>query len=148
MIDPVTPATPVPWRGKTYDLQLTLGALAEASGCPGVPPILEGGPTSVWTKPPFFRLGVFLFAMVHRKFPDATLSECMDVVTGPNAELYAKIIDEAMEALVPAIGRLHGIEDKPSPPLAESSSGADSGPALVSTSALPRKSSGNTRRGN
>lgn len=150
MIDPVTPATLVPWRGKAYSLQLTLGALAEASGCPGVPPILEGGAASVWTKPPFFRLGVFLFAMIHRKFPDATLSECMDLVTGPSAELYAKIIDEAMEALVPAIGRLHGIEPEAQgkPPLDESSSGADSGPALVSTSASVQKSSGRSRRGN
>lgn len=148
MIDPITPAALVPWRGKAYDLQLTLGALAEASGCPGVPPIIEGGPNSVWTKPPFFRLGVFLFAMIHRKFPDATLSECMDAVTGPKAEIYAAIIDEALAALVPAIGKIHGIEDKPSPPLAESSSGEDSGPALVSTSVSPRKSSGSTRRGN
>jgi len=32
MIDPVTPATLVPWRGKTYSLQLTNGALAMAAG--------------------------------------------------------------------------------------------------------------------
>lgn len=142
MLDPVTPGVDVPFRGKTYRLQLTNGACAMASGAPGVPPIIEGGDESVFTKPEFFQRGVFLFALVYQKFPTATLAECMELVTGPKAEYYGKILAESIKELAPAIKRLHGGEVKGTPPLAESSSGGDSGPALVSTSIARTKSSG------
>lgn len=142
MIDPVTPATLVLWRGKTYPLQLTTGALASASGQPGVPRILEGGPDSMFTKPEFFQRGVLLYALVHRKFPDATLDECIDAVVGEKSAYYGELLSKALSDIVPAIQKLHAAEAKNTPPLEESSSGDECGPALESTSELEVTSSG------
>lgn len=143
MIDPITPATVVPWRGKAYSCQATLGALAAASGALDIP-ILEPVPGNAFTKPEYFKRGVLLFALIRRAVPTVTLDECLEEVTGPKAEHYLKAINEAYEHIVPAITKLMGaaVEEKAAPPLAESSSGADSGPALVSTSGSRRKSSG------
>lgn len=134
MIDPVTPATPVSWRGKSYPCQLTLGALATASGVSGVPPILEGGADSLFTKPEFFQRGVLLFALIRQIVPSATLAECMDAVTGDKADYYGTLLASSFRDIAPAINRLHGAKEEPQGPLAESSSGDGSGPALVSTS--------------
>lgn len=148
MVDPVTPATLVPWRGKTYPLQLTLGALALASGVPGIPPILEAWhENSVFTKPEMYQRGVLLFALVYQQFPDATLIECMEAVTGDKAKFYGDMLASALKDIAPAINRLNGAETpEDKTPLAESSSGESSGPALVSTSGSAGKNSGRSRR--
>ena len=146
MVDPVSRAAMIPWRGKTYEMQFTLGALAQASGVPGVPPIVEGGPDSVWTKPPFFKYGVLLFALVRRKFTDTTLDECMDVICGDKAAYYIEQINLALEEVAPALAKLHGVEQDDARPTQGASTGDASGPALVSTSASKRKSSGSLRR--
>jgi hypothetical protein len=142
MIDPVTPATLVPWRGKSYTCQATLGALAAASGALDVP-ILEPIPGNVFAKPEFFKRGVLLFALLRPFVPSVTIDACLEEVTGPKADFYLKAINDAYEHLTPAITRLlGGPSEAEKPPLAESSSGGDSGPALVSTSGSRRKSSG------
>lgn len=133
MIDPITPAALVPWRGKTYDLQLRNGGLAKASGELGIP-ILEGGEGSLFTKPEFYQRGVLLYAILRQKFDAVDLDECMDAVTGEKAEYYGQILAGQLRELIPAIRRLQGHTDEPARPTIDASSGEDSGPALASTS--------------
>jgi hypothetical protein len=103
MIDAITPGVDVYWRGKTYRLQLTLGALAGASRLLGVP-ILEGGPGSLDTLPEFAQRAIILFALVHRKFRDATIAECEEAVFDPTHFVpYAESLTKAMQDLAPAI---------------------------------------------
>jgi hypothetical protein len=135
MIDPVTPATLVPWRGKAYSLQLTNGCLALAAGELDIN-ILEGGPGSLFTKPAFYQNGVLLYAILRQKFPASAvpLVECMDAVTGEKSDFYSDLVVKQVYELAPAIRRIMKLEEEPARPTTDASSGADSGPALVSTS--------------
>ncbi len=144
MIDPVTPAALVPWRGKSYSLQLTLGALALAAGELGIN-ILEGGPDSLFTKPAYYQNGVLLYAALRQKFSssEVPLMECMDAVTGEKSDFYAEALSKLVAELAPAIRRIMKLEPEPTDrPTTDASSGAGSGPALVSTSGSRRKNSG------
>lgn len=142
MIDAATPATTVSWRGKGYECQAKLGALAAASGALDIP-ILEPIPGNVFGKPEYFKRGVLLFALLLPKIKGLQLADCLEEVTGPKADYYLKVIDEAYAHITPAILRcVGGNEETSTPPLDGSSSGADSGPALESTSASAVESSG------
>jgi hypothetical protein len=136
MIDPVTPATLVPWRGKSYPLQLTNGCLAMAAGELDIN-ILEGGPGSLFTKPAYYQNGVLLYAILRQKFPasEVSLMECLDAVTGEKSDFYADVLKKLVAELAPAIRRIMKLEAEPTDrPTTDANSGADSGPALASTS--------------
>jgi hypothetical protein len=134
MIDPITPALTVPWRGKTYQLQLTLGALCGASRRLGIP-ILEGGDGALDSLPELAQRAVILYAILHRKFPDITVQECEDALFDPALfARYESICADAMKSVVPAI---QAIKDARPQTAAEEvkSSGGDSGQSESSTSA-------------
>ena len=144
MIDPVTPAALVPWRGKSYSLQLTNGCLALAAGELDIR-ILEGGPGSLFTKPAYYQHGVLLYALLRTKFPAAEvpLTECFDAVTGEKADYYAELLKQQITEQAGAIRRIMKLEPEPTDrPTTDASSGAGCGPALVSTSGSRRKNSG------
>lgn len=149
MIDPITPGIEVYFRGKTWLMQLTLGALAGASGRLNIP-ILEGGPEALWAKPEAYRKGVLLYALVSRRFTDATLDECLDAVTdADHAVHYDKAIEAALEAVKPTIERLAEAYDKErnkagARPLDGQSSGGDSGASESSISDSGQMNSGNS----
>ncbi len=131
MIDPITPAVSVFWQGKTYPLQLTLGALAGASGRLKIP-ILEGGPDSLDTLPTLAQRAVILYALIHRKFPRVTLEECEDAVVDPKRMIhYEEVCTKALEGVMPAVQQMKEAYAKAHPQTAADvsteSSGGDSG---------------------
>lgn len=132
MIDPITPAIHVKWNGKTYPVQLTLGALAGASrvlktdllGADMIDmPATAVGP-------------LYLFALLHRKFPAITIADCEDAFyESPEAqEHYAKAVQDARDSIealcAPFAERRKAKEASVDGPLAESDSGDDSGATL------------------
>lgn len=142
MVDPVTPAVEMTWRGKSYQFQLTLGALAGASGALKIP-ILEAGPDNLSSRPELFQRAVLLYAMTHRKFKDVTLEECLDAITGDRYEHYMEKTELALEAIVPAVQRLAKAAGGPeSSPLAETPSGDGFGALESSTSDSAQPNSG------
>lgn len=130
MIDPITPAIEVSYRGKSYPLQLTLGALAGASGRLGVP-ILEGGPDSLSTKPELFQRAVILYALLHRKFKTVTIEECEDLVVKPSMiSYYEAVVMDALKQIQPALDELAKSQlakVQPAGPLAGTDSGENFG---------------------
>lgn len=131
MIDPITPGVPVFWQGKTYTLQLTLGALAGASGRLKIP-ILEGGENGIDAYPALSQRAIVLYALLHRKIPNITLAQCEDAVTTPKLlNHYEEVCTKAMESVIPAVQQMREEYAKAHPPTAADevteSSGGDSG---------------------
>lgn len=131
MTDPITPAVPVYWRGKTYPLQLTLGALAGASGRLKIP-ILEGGENSLDAMPELAQRAVILYAVLHRKFPGITLADCEDALFEPaRFKHYEETCAALMQGVIPHIEAIRKEQEKHRPPTAAEevteSSGGDSG---------------------
>lgn len=131
MIDPITPGVPVFWQGKTYTLQLNLGALAGASGRLRIP-ILEGGENGIDSYPALAQRAIVLYALLHRKIPNITLAECEDAVTTPKLlNHYEEVCTKAMESVIPAVKAMREEYEKAHPPTAAEettqSSGGDSG---------------------
>ena len=97
MTDPITPAIYVKWSGKTYPVQLTLGALAGASrilktdllgaDMIGMPATAVGP--------------LYLFAMLHRLFPSVTIADCEDAFyeSPQSQEHYVKAVQEARDSI-------------------------------------------------
>lgn len=130
MNNPLNPPIVVPFGGKTYDCDLTLGSLPAVEGELGIG-ILCPDAASLWTKPEFYQRTVILYCLMKStKASGVTFDRCAAEVVGPNAERLADAIGVAVLRLKPEIMRINGIkpleaaEDRP---LADPSSGQESG---------------------
>lgn len=127
MINPSNPPILVVFGGKTYNCDLTLGALVQVEGELNIGIVLADG-NSLWTRPEFYKRAVLLYALL-RSTPlrGVTLERCSAEVTGPNAERLLAAIQEAVKRVQPQIERLSGLEPQPADPTLAPSSGEDSG---------------------
>lgn len=129
MIDPITPSVLVRWNGKTYPLQLTLGALAGASR------VLQADMlgADMMLIPGSAAGPMYLFALLHRQFPGVTIGDCEDAFfESPEAtEHYTEVVEEAKKQLEPLIQKYEqhraSKEAKKTGPLAVPHSGDTSG---------------------
>lgn len=145
MTNPLNPPIVVPFGGKTYNCDLTLGSLPAVEGELGIG-ILCPDAASLWTKPEFYQRTVILYCLMKStKATGVTFDRCAAEVVGPNAERLAEAISEAVLKLKPEIMRINGIkpleaaEDRP---LADESTGLSSGQSGNSCSDSPSESSG------
>lgn len=143
MLNPINPPIEVGWRGKLYPCDLTLGQLALVEGEAGIA-IVYPAPAMLWQKPEAYQRGVLLYAMLKpHDIPTATLPECMGAVVGDQREYFLIKLQKATDRLKPQLQALWGVtEEAPADPLAESSGGPSSGPALESTSDSEKQISG------
>jgi len=129
MISPTNPPLVVPFEGKTYNCDLTLGSIPAIENelnigilCP------EAG--SMWAKPEFFKRTVLLYCLLKSKtIPGLTFERCAAATTGPDAIRLSKVIGEAAERMQPHLMRINGldVEEEPERPTDAPSSGSDSG---------------------
>jgi len=133
MIDPITPGIQVSWQGKTYTVQLTLGALAGASRVLRIPILESNGLDGL---PELAARAVIVFALLHRRFPNITIQQCEDAVMVPKYFThYADVATQAMISIKPYIDELVKAVAPPENPSeaadnqALTSSGGDSGPS-------------------
>ena len=131
MIDPITPGINVKWDGRVYPLQLTLGALAGASRVLRMD--LMG--MDMMTVPDSAAGPLYLFAVLHRKFPHITIEQCEDAYyESPEAtDHYRKVVEQAkksIEALVVPYEEARKAREakEAGRPLEETPSGDDCGP--------------------
>ena len=145
MLNPLNEPIVVSWDGRTYDCDLTLGALAMAEGELNVGIIYPNSEaTSLWHKPEAYRRTVFLYILLKSSdAPKVTMARCAEAVLGDKREVYFRKIERAVDRLMPQLKELWPQpEVKDESPLAESSGGPNSGETANSTSESANANSG------
>lgn len=128
MVDPITPAIAVVWRGMTYEIQPTTGMIAGASRRLKIN-LISNGDDGLHAYPAISQRAILLFSLLHRKFPELTLEECEDALFEEGKqEHYIEVIGAYMETLDGVIFTIKKADPQgDAPPLELKPSGGDSG---------------------
>lgn len=130
MITPTNIAVVVPFEGKTYNCDLTLGSIVAIENELNIG-ILCPEANSMWSKPEFYKRSVLLYCLLRSKtIRGLTFERCAAAVVGDDAIRLAKVIGEAAEKMQPHLMRINGLvdEEPAERPTDAPSSGNDSGP--------------------